>query len=117
MSAEIVPSVGAGLARFDWKHTPLLRSWPKGGSMDCMDLACNLLLPWSNRISGGGFRFDDVFYKLLPNLPGESYPIHGNGLTSAWTVDEVEADAVILSLASDGPVSYTHLTLPTKRIV
>ena len=47
----------------------------------------------------------------------------GTGLSTAWilsgmsedaTLDSVENDEDVLKIA---PVSYTHLTLPTKRIV
>jgi aldose 1-epimerase len=108
LSAEIVPALGAGLARFDHGGIPMLRPWPAGGSNDPFDLACNLLLPWSNRISGGGFSFEGVFHELLPNLPGEPFPIHGNGFSSTWTVDSADAHEAALSLSSDGPGPYKY---------
>lgn len=108
LSAEIVPSLGAGLARFDHGRVPLFRPWPDGGSSNPFDLACNLLLPWSNRISGGGFTFENKFHQLLPNLAGEPYPIHGNGFSSEWDVDSVTQDRAQLSLVSDGPDPYRY---------
>jgi aldose 1-epimerase len=108
LSAEIVPSLGAGLARFNHGRVPLFRPWPDGGSTNPFDLACNLLLPWSNRISGGGFTFEHKFHELLPNVAGEPFPIHGNGFSSEWNVDSLASDRAQLSLVSDGPGPYRY---------
>ncbi|MER9136664.1 aldose 1-epimerase [Mesorhizobium sp. M0047] len=108
LSAEIVPSLGAGLARFDHGRVPLFRPWPEHGSSNPFDLACNLLLPWSNRISSGGFTFDANFHELLPNLAGEPFPIHGNGFSKAWDVDSLTPDHARLSLTSGGPGPYRY---------
>ncbi|EWH01852.1 aldose epimerase family protein [Halomonas sp. BC04] len=37
------------------------------------------LLPWSNRISAGGFDWRGQHYPLAGNLAGEPLPIHGDG--------------------------------------
>ncbi|MFK0693118.1 aldose 1-epimerase [Mesorhizobium sp. IMUNJ 23033] len=108
LSAEIVPSLGAGLARFDYGRVPLFRPWPDGGSKNPFDLACNLLVPWSNRISGGGFIFNATFHELLPNVAGEPFPIHGNGFSSEWNVDSLAPDQARLSLVSNGPGPYRY---------
>ena len=107
VSATVVPSLGGGLARFDFAGHPVFRPWPEGGSRDPFALACNLLMPWSNRISGGGFHVDGVFHALEPNLPGEPYPIHGNGFQSEWVVGATAPDSVTLTLESDGPGPYS----------
>jgi aldose 1-epimerase len=67
-----------------------------------------LLVPWSNRISGGGFTFAGKFHPLQPNLPGEPYPIHGNGFSSAWSVRNASAEKVELSLRSSGPGPFCY---------
>ncbi|MER8528766.1 aldose 1-epimerase [Mesorhizobium sp. M0814] len=108
LSAEIVPSLGAGLARFDYGRVPLFRPWPNGGSSKPFDLACNLLLPWSNRISGGGFIFESKFHELPANVAGEPFPVHGNGFSSAWNVDSLTQDKAKLSLISNGPGPYRY---------
>jgi len=58
------------------------------------DLASNLLVPWSGRISGGGFPFDGLFHALAPNFPGEALPVHGNGFSSAWVVRDEDSATV-----------------------
>lgn len=108
LHAEVVPSLGAGLARLDFAGLPVFRPWPQGGSRDPFSLACNILMPWSNRISGGGFHMDGVFHALEPNLPGERYPIHGNAFQSEWLVGAVADDSVTLHVESDGPGPYRY---------
>jgi len=108
VSATIVPALGGGLARFDFGGHAVFRPWPREGSNDPFALACNLLVPWSNRISGGGFHVDGVFHALEPNLPGEPYPIHGNGFQSEWVVSATAPDSVNLTLESDGPGPYRY---------
>ncbi|MGH6798365.1 MAG: aldose 1-epimerase, partial [Roseiarcus sp.] len=72
------------------------------------DLANNLLVPWSNRISGGGFHFNGQFHQLVPNLPGERFPIHGNGFSSRWGIERATAAGAELSLRSDGPGPFRY---------
>jgi aldose 1-epimerase len=113
-AAEVVvaPELGAGLAsydRVDGDHrTPLFRPCRNIDMAEPFALASNLLLPWSNRISGGGFHFAGRFHPLAPNLRGEPYPIHGNGFSSAWTVEAASRASADLSLASNGPGPFRY---------
>ncbi|MHB1101913.1 MAG: aldose 1-epimerase [Devosia sp.] len=106
VQAEIVPKMGAGLARFDYDGQPLFRPWD--GSRDPFALASILLVPWSNRVSGGGFTFEGIFHPLVPNRPGVDYPIHGNGFSSSWAVGGIWSDAIELALASSGPGPFRY---------
>jgi aldose 1-epimerase len=110
---EIVPSLGAGLASYDLiSHAgcePLLRPCRDLSRATPFDLANNLLVPWSNRISGGGFAFGGRFYPLLPNHAGERMPIHGNGFYSEWEVVEASALSAFLTLNFDGPGPFRFL--------
>lgn len=103
----IVPTLGAGLASYDLishgRREPLFRPCRDLSRATPFDLANNLLVPWSNRISGGGFAFGGRFYPLQPNLADEPMPIHGNGFSSAWEVVEASAVSASLTLKSDGP--------------
>jgi aldose 1-epimerase len=105
--ALIVPALGAGLARYDFvsrgRREPLFRPCRDLTRATPFDLANNLLVPWSNRISSGGFRFGGRFHALQPNLPGEPTPIHGNGFSATWEAVETSAVAATLTLDSDGP--------------
>ena len=63
--AVVVPGFGAGLASYDLLEAdgplPLFRPRRDLRGAGPFDLASNLLLPWSNRISGGGIRFGGRF--------------------------------------------------------
>jgi aldose 1-epimerase len=98
--AAVVPAMGGGLAALTVAGRPVLRGWD--GRDDPFALALNLLAPFCNRISGGGFRFDGAFHALEPNLPGEPFPIHGDGFQRAWAVAGAEEDRCSLTLAGGG---------------
>lgn len=108
----MIPALGAGLARYDWwdgsYSVPLFRPCRDLTQTTPLDLACNLLVPWSNRISGGGFWSDGSFYPLEPNLVGEPYPIHGNGFQHPWIVTQQTTSSVALSLHSLGPGPFHY---------
>jgi aldose 1-epimerase len=109
--AVVLPWLGGGLERYDLvsrgRREPLFRAAPPETS-EPFALANILLVPWSNRISGGGFHFGGAFHRLDANVPGEPFPIHGNGFSSQWRVREHRADRAILSLASDGPGPFRY---------
>ncbi|WP_075257163.1 aldose 1-epimerase [Herbaspirillum camelliae] len=119
---HVLPSLGGALAGWEWQRErqwlPLLRPW----SADPAALyatACFPLLPWSNRITGGGFDFDGKHYPLVPNRPGEPYPIHGDGWRQAWTITAQAEDRMTLELESDrcdgNPYVYRARQLLTLR--
>jgi aldose 1-epimerase len=110
--AVIVPDLGAGLAAYDLAgptgRQPLFRPCRDPSRAAPFNLASNLLVPWSNRISGGGFHFDGQFHALAPNLPGEPFPIHGNGFSSPWAVERTAAASAELKLRSEGPGPFRY---------
>jgi aldose 1-epimerase len=120
LRAEIVPSLGAGLARFDVMQNggsePIFRPWPERGTDDPNALAAYVLVPWSNRISGGGFEFDGRFHPLGPNFPPEPFPLHGNAWTSEWTLIDQAAHRATLELASGGPGPFRYLARLTYEL-
>ena len=110
--AVIVPEIGAGLASYDFlvdgRREPLFRPCRDLSTAQPFDLANNILAPWSGRISGGGFTFEDRFHPLEPNLAGEPLPLHGNAFSSVWSVVEATREAARLTLASSGPGPYRY---------
>lgn len=99
LKLTIVPEIGGGVARLDWRGVPVLRPWD--GSNDPNALGCYPLLPWSNRVSGGGIEAGGRFWPLPANVPGEPYPIHGDGWQRPWQVARQAAAEIVLALASD----------------
>jgi len=69
---------------------------------------CQVLVPFSNRISGGGFTFDGRFHAIEPNVPGEAFPIHGDGFQKPWRVVSSSPTEAELALdhGSIGPYRY-----------
>jgi aldose 1-epimerase len=76
--SAIVPDLGAGLAWYDLvvggKSAPIFRPCRNPYEAHPLDLALNLLVPWSNRISNGGFTFEGVFHRLEPICLGRRFP-------------------------------------------
>ena len=106
--ARILPQMGGGLADLLAGDLPVLRSWSGRVEDGPFALACNLLVPFSNRISGG-FTHQGQRHSLAPNLPGEAYPIHGDGFQRAWQVTGFDDRQASLSLPEGeiGPFRYT----------
>ena len=107
----VAPERGAALTSFRARSrdgwSDVLR--PPGASVDArFPLGSILLVPWSNRVSGGGFDWDGAFHALAPNVDGEKHPIHGNGFSAPWEVEEHSEAEATLSLRSDGPGPYRY---------
>lgn len=85
--AEVHPEAGAAIGRYDLILVngglmPILQTAPHEARAGPYAQGLNLLLPFSNRISGGGFWYAGVFHQLERNGPGP-YPIHGNAYARA----------------------------------
>lgn len=119
--AEVIvwPDWGAGLGRYDFLidglRQPILRPAPQKPD-DPFKLALNLLIPWSNRISGGGFLHDDMFHALAPNLYNEPFPIHGDAFVGVWQITAVMADAVELTFVNKGVGPFFYEAIVTYRL-
>ncbi len=76
---------------------------------DVLDSAGFALVPYCNRVRDGRFAFRGRQVRLLPNLPGQKHPLHGQGWRNPWTV--TEAGETFAQLAyrhapSDWPWAY-----------
>jgi aldose 1-epimerase len=107
LSTVVAPAEGGGLLRFDYLGRggaePLFR--PRSGEGP-FELANIVLVPWSNRISGGGFTFRGRFHALPPTRAGEI--IHGNAFLAGWEVVEQSSERATLRLSSEGPGPYRY---------
>jgi aldose 1-epimerase len=109
---ELAPEMGGAVARYDvdlageWR--PVLLASTDGGRSGPFALASNVLAPWSNRISGGGFSYGGQFHALEPNIAGEPYPNHGNAFVSAWDVAGASESQAVFTLHSDGPGPFRY---------
>lgn len=118
----LVPSLGGGVAAWQLERRPdlldLWRPWD-GRNLDMYSLASFAMLPWSNRISKGGFDHDGQFYPMVCNRVGEPYPIHGDGWLQPWTLKQPADDTLIMSLQSHqfGGNPYEYEATQTFRLV
>ena len=67
----------------------------------------NVMAPWVNRISGGGFRVGNRFFALTPNFTSELFPIHGNAFQSEWMARR-SPSKLACTLTSEGPGPYRY---------
>jgi aldose 1-epimerase len=100
---QLIPNLGGSVAAWDWQAangwTPLFRPWDRV-SEDRYTFACFPLVPWSNRITKGGFEQDGVFYPIRANRSDEPYPIHGDGWLQSWHVTGKSERRIVLELES-----------------
>ncbi|RWE71659.1 aldose 1-epimerase [Mesorhizobium sp.] len=113
----LAPDEGAAIARYDalvagGAPVPLLKPGDGTGTS-----GCQLLVPWSNRISGGGFEFEGRFHAVEPNVPGEAFPIHGDGFQKPWRlVRQTDTEAeLLLNGGAIGPYRYAATVTYTLR--
>jgi aldose 1-epimerase len=103
LTLSVVPEIGGGIARLDWtagdRPVPLFRAWD-GTNRSLNSLGLYVLVPWSNRISGGGIEAGGRFWALSPNLPPEPCPIHGDGWQKPWRVETQDETTLRLELVS-----------------
>ena len=109
--AEVHPADGAAIGRYDLtaadgEMLPIFQTAPSPVRPGPLRHGLNLLVPFSNRISGGGFSHEGRFHPLERNTPGP-YPIHGNAFQTPWTVVETSPHSAVLRLASRLSVEVT----------
>lgn len=99
----LLPALGGGVAAWQLERpegrVDLWRPWD-GAAPDRYTFASFPLVPWSNRISGGGFEHERRFHPMQPNRVGEPYPIHGDGWLQAWSCEQPAVDTLVMKLAS-----------------
>lgn len=111
----LVPSLGGGVAAWQVERpTHVQDLWrPWTGAADRYSLASFAMVPWSNRISAGGFAQDGKHYPMAPNRAGEPYPIHGDGWLQSWDLAQPAANTLEMRLSSDrfagNPFCYNAL--------
>jgi len=109
---EVHPDAGAAIGRYDFVTSdgqlhPIFQTGAALGRPRPFSLGLNLLIPFSNRISGGGFWHEGVFHPLEPNA-ADRYPIHGNAYAMPWIVQHAAATTTSLTLKSDGPGPFRY---------
>ncbi|HEV8313886.1 MAG TPA: aldose 1-epimerase [Burkholderiaceae bacterium] len=109
----LLPRLGGSIAAWQWQAgtqtVDLWRPWD-GRSDDRYTMASFAMLPWSNRISNGGFEHGGQLHPMRLNREGEPFPIHGDGWLQPWTLTRIDAAHAAMRLSSrhfDGnPYAY-----------
>jgi aldose 1-epimerase len=92
LRAEIRPDIGGSLARFWSEDADGPVDWmrrPSGDQLDTADargMACYPLVPFSNRIRNGRFRFQGRDVALPLNHAPHPHVLHGHGWQAPWQV-------------------------------
>lgn len=104
----ITPEIGGGIAHLNVAGRPVLRPWSGDVGAGPFALACNVLVPFSNRISGGGFECNGRWHDVAPNLSFQKHPIHGDGFQKPWKVSKQGQSHATITLdqGGSGPYSY-----------
>jgi len=118
----LVPTLGGGVAQWRWlaqgHAVDLWRPWA-GTSEDRYTLASFAMLPWSNRISHGGFEHGGQWFAMAPNRAGEPYPIHGDGWLQAWSLTRPQRQVAEMRLESrhHGGNPYAYYALQRFELI
>ena len=106
----LAPEAGASLV--NW--TRLSDGWPllrhndeqAVASANPRRLGCYPLLPWSNRISSGGFQTPSGWQPLPANTEHPTLSVHGTAWQQPWQVMQASHDSAHLQLDSQSPFPY-----------
>lgn len=111
LALDLCPKWGGAIAGFCCGDRALLR--PGGEAFlqrgDPRLAACFPLVPFSNRIADGRFRFRGRTYELARNFPPEPHAIHGQGWQLPWEVrhrDERFAELACRHRVPATPLDY-----------
>lgn len=105
LQAEIAPATGGSLASFTAGGRALMRPFDRDGAAsrdDPLAMACFPLVPFSNRIARGNFRFMEWTIVLPPDPIAPPHAIHGLGWRRPWEVVEADERKAILRLRHEG---------------
>ncbi|MHC8320702.1 aldose 1-epimerase [Pseudomonas sp. GB2N2] len=106
----LAPEIGGSIVNWTVLNSgqPLLRQ-SDAHALDTSlpgKLGCFPLVPWSNRISDGGFDRPDGWLALEPNSLTDPLPIHGSAWQQPWQVVSQARGEIILQLDSTTPFAY-----------
>jgi len=99
---QLAPEAGGMVTRYWLERDARTWEWLRPASdlalsrRDGYEASAFPLVPYSNRIRAGRFRFGDRDVTLSLNRPPERHSIHGQGWQVAWTASDVSANTAQL---------------------
>ena len=112
---QLCPEIGGSIVRFWSRLNGGTMEWLRpvsDGDLargDPLAMACFSLVPYSNRIRGGRFRFAGREIVLPLNFGDHPHSIHGHGWQAPWAVAEHSDDTAVLEFhhaAGSWPFPY-----------
>jgi aldose 1-epimerase len=102
-SLVLAPEIGGVIIGWSFGAAPLLRRPDPDAIMhgNARGLGCFPLVPFSNRIANGRFRWANTEYALDRNFGDHPHTIHGVGWQSAWQVSSASSTSAVLTLHHD----------------
>ena len=97
---QVREELGAAISRYSFLDGRAIFRTAAEDSNVPFDMGCIFLIPWCNRVSGGGFHFNDQFYPLASNIEGETAALHGNAFQNVWQCIAQESDSLTLRFDS-----------------
>jgi aldose 1-epimerase len=119
---RLAPEAGGMVTRYWLERDARVWEWLRPASelavarRDGYEAAAFPLVPFSNRIRGGRFRFDGRDVALPLNRPPERHAIHGQGWQAAWTPREVSTTTALLEFRHP-PDAWPWAYRATQRFV
>ncbi|HET7879835.1 MAG TPA: aldose 1-epimerase [Acetobacteraceae bacterium] len=102
-SLVLAPEIGGAIVGWRLGAVPVMRLPAPDALMagNVRGLACFPLVPFSNRIAWGRFRWDGVDYALDRNFGDHPHTIHGVGWKRPWQVADASPASATLALRHD----------------
>src|ERR1700760_2389550 len=102
-SVVLAPEIGGAIVGWRLGAAPVMRLPAPDAIMagNVRGLACFPLVPFSNRIAWGRFRWDGVDYTLDRNFGDHPHTIHGVGWKRPWQVVDAGSASATLTLQHD----------------
>lgn len=102
LALDLAPQLGGSIVRFQQGETALFRPLDPSGPQEARLSSCYPLVPFSNRIKEGRFRYGGVRYLAGPTSSEQPHALHGDGLRHPWEVVTAGPKAATLVYQHNG---------------
>ncbi len=119
MRCVVLPGNGGSLAGWWHGERALLRETParEWAHGDPTSLAGFPLVPFSNRVAGGSFKWAGKTIRLRLNRAGEPHALHGIGWQRAWDLTRQTSDSLVMELVHRGDPDWPWPFTARQEIV
>jgi aldose 1-epimerase len=124
-SCDLFPLVGGSIGGWTVQGQAMLRaaSAASVAARDPFGMSSFPLVPYSNRIANGGFKWGGRLITMARNFPPEPHAIHGVGFQRPWQVHSRSGDSAVLTLSHQGDANWPwafeasqHITIAERTL-